>query len=232
MIVGIHQPNFMPWFGYFKKIQSSDKFVFLDDVKCSKNSYLNRNLFSTTRFLDKTFWLSCPISKENYKKKIQEVIIKPELKKKQKKNYLLRHKKTKEQNLLQQVLNIYEKYEKEIFSIADFNIEVIEMMCRNLEIYDSKKFYRSSNLTIENRDTLFKEKLVIQIVKTVEGSVYLSGKGASEYQTDSNFSDENIDLRYQQLNLDLVPDVDNHNISFLDIMLSEGLCKAKKMILV
>ena len=88
----------MPWFGYFKKIQSSDKFVFLDDVKCSKNSYLNRNLFSTSKSLDKTFWLSCPMTKDNYKKKIQNAIVRPDFIKKHKKHFLLRHGKTKEQN--------------------------------------------------------------------------------------------------------------------------------------
>ena len=44
VIVGIHQPNFMPWLGYFYKIKQSDIFIFLDDVQFQKTgaSYINR----------------------------------------------------------------------------------------------------------------------------------------------------------------------------------------------
>ena len=35
-LVGIHQPNFFPWLGYFNKIHSSDKFIFLDNVQLPK----------------------------------------------------------------------------------------------------------------------------------------------------------------------------------------------------
>ena len=36
MKIGVHQPNFLPWSGYFYKIQKSDKFIFLDDALVSK----------------------------------------------------------------------------------------------------------------------------------------------------------------------------------------------------
>jgi hypothetical protein len=33
MIVSIHQPNYLPWIGYFNKISRSDIFVIFDDVQ-------------------------------------------------------------------------------------------------------------------------------------------------------------------------------------------------------
>jgi hypothetical protein len=44
VIIGIHQPNYFPWFGYFVKIVQSDFFVFLDDVQLvhTGGSYTNR----------------------------------------------------------------------------------------------------------------------------------------------------------------------------------------------
>ena len=42
MIVAIHQPNYLPWLGYFAKIAAADVFVLLDDVQFSKGSYTNR----------------------------------------------------------------------------------------------------------------------------------------------------------------------------------------------
>jgi hypothetical protein len=42
VIIAIHQPNYLPWLGYFHKIARADVFVLLDDVQFSKNSYSNR----------------------------------------------------------------------------------------------------------------------------------------------------------------------------------------------
>ena len=44
MIISIHQPAYLPWLGYFDKINKSDLFVFLDTVQFQKNSFQNRNM--------------------------------------------------------------------------------------------------------------------------------------------------------------------------------------------
>ena len=72
MKIAIHQPNFMPWLGYFKKIKDADIFVILDEVKGSKNSFLNRNVFSSNNCKN-TFWLGIPVSKKAYKNKIKNI---------------------------------------------------------------------------------------------------------------------------------------------------------------
>lgn len=59
MIIAIHQPNYLPWLGYFRKIADADAFVFLDDAQFTKNSYINR-----TRVLNAGVprWLTVPVS--------------------------------------------------------------------------------------------------------------------------------------------------------------------------
>ena len=42
MRVCIHQPNFLPWLGFFAKVAQSDLVIFLDDVPYSKGSFTNR----------------------------------------------------------------------------------------------------------------------------------------------------------------------------------------------
>ena len=42
MIVTIHQPNFVPWYPYFQKIQQADVFVLLGHCQFEKNGYQNR----------------------------------------------------------------------------------------------------------------------------------------------------------------------------------------------
>lgn len=42
MIVSIHQPNFMPWYPFFEKIQQSDVFVIMCYCQFEKNNFQNR----------------------------------------------------------------------------------------------------------------------------------------------------------------------------------------------
>ena len=49
MIVSIHQPNYLPWIGFFDKIKRSDVFVLLDDVQFprGKKHFGHRNKIKT-----------------------------------------------------------------------------------------------------------------------------------------------------------------------------------------
>jgi hypothetical protein len=57
MVLAIHQPQYMPWVGYFHKMASADLFVFLDDVQFKKNEWQHRNRI---RNADGWQWLSVP----------------------------------------------------------------------------------------------------------------------------------------------------------------------------
>jgi hypothetical protein len=41
-IVAVHQPNYLPWLGWFAKAAQADVFVLLDDVQFEKGGYTNR----------------------------------------------------------------------------------------------------------------------------------------------------------------------------------------------
>ncbi|MCW3077781.1 MAG: hypothetical protein JWO32_2390, partial [Bacteroidetes bacterium] len=58
MTISIHQPNFIPWIGYFFKIFKSDAFVILDNVQFTKNGYTNRNQIKTPQG---PLWLTLPV---------------------------------------------------------------------------------------------------------------------------------------------------------------------------
>jgi len=57
-IVGISQPTFLPWLGYFSIIDSVDNFVLLDDVPFSRQSWQQRNRVRGPSGLQ---WLTIPV---------------------------------------------------------------------------------------------------------------------------------------------------------------------------
>lgn len=59
MIVAVHQPQYLPWLGYFDKIDSADVFVLLDTVQFKKNEWQNRNRIKTA---DGWQWLTVPVT--------------------------------------------------------------------------------------------------------------------------------------------------------------------------
>lgn len=42
MIIAIHQPNFVPWYPFFQKIEQCDRFVIMSHCQFEKNNFQNR----------------------------------------------------------------------------------------------------------------------------------------------------------------------------------------------
>ena len=59
MIVAVHQPQYLPWLGYFDKIDRADVFVLLDTVQFKKNEWQNRNRIKTAAGPQ---WLTVPVT--------------------------------------------------------------------------------------------------------------------------------------------------------------------------
>lgn len=62
MRVGVIQSSFIPWRGYFDFIASVDIFVFHDDIQYTKGDWRNRNKIKTPKG---TEWLTVPVSYKN-----------------------------------------------------------------------------------------------------------------------------------------------------------------------
>ena len=126
MIISIHQPQYLPWIPYFKKILSSENFIFLDNVQYQKNGLINRNQIVNN---NGKFWLTIPLIKP-LKQKICDIKIDYD------NNWIEKHIKSIEENYSKSVNFIFfEKYIKPIYFkkyeyLADFNIEIIITIIR------------------------------------------------------------------------------------------------------
>jgi hypothetical protein len=59
MILAGHQPNYLPWPGFFYKMMYADRFILADSFQYSKHSYYNRGKI---RRSENSIWLSVPVS--------------------------------------------------------------------------------------------------------------------------------------------------------------------------
>ncbi|MFT4683537.1 MAG: hypothetical protein ACI9WV_000217 [Patiriisocius sp.] len=190
-IVGIHQPNFAPWLGYFYKIAQSDVFIYLDDVQIQKKgaSYSNR---VTVLGNGTTQYLTVPIKKGEGIANINETTF-------FKSNWNIKIVKTIEANYGKS--NFFKKnfpFIKELFMfktnyLSEFNINFITEICKKLDIKTTLKI--SSEFSVNKTST----DRLISLIKLVEGNVYISGKGGDKYQEHTKFDDANIDLIYNEL---------------------------------
>jgi hypothetical protein len=58
MLVGIHQPSYLPWLGFFEQMAKVDVFVLYDDVQYDRRSWRNRNRIKNSQGVQ---WLSVPV---------------------------------------------------------------------------------------------------------------------------------------------------------------------------
>lgn len=184
MKVAIHQPNYIPWCGYFNKCVSADYFVFLDDVQMpGGQSYVSRVKIKKA---ESDRWLTQPI-KRNFGQLIREVKFSDP-------GWALSHLSTIKQTYrsapyFDEVLSLLEPlYTDSMEYLAEFNIAAVNAINRYLGISID------SCLSGELNTSASGDARLVEIVKAVGGDVYISGAGGKNYQQISTFRDNGIEL--------------------------------------
>lgn len=189
--IGILQPSYLPWLGFFEQIERSDVFVIYDDVQYSKGSWRNRNRIRTT---EGWMWLSIPIlTKGRSKQLIQEVEIKPSA------NWVSKHLKSLE--TYYQKAPFYQTYmpdfkalllQKKWSQLVELNMVLIQWLCDCFEI--DTQFVYSSQLNIQSSDP---SERLIEICQLLEGHHFYEGASGKNYMKMDLFEKANIKVTFQ-----------------------------------
>ncbi|MFC1570497.1 WbqC family protein [Candidatus Omnitrophota bacterium] len=188
MKIAIHQPQYMPWLGYFDKMDQVDVFVLLDDVQYKKNEWQNRNKIRTATDWQ---WLTVPVL-SNFGQTIKEVKINDLEPWRQK------HIKSIEMNYSR--ADYFEEYFQSFKSIIMPDWEYLERLsiCLIIHLKDilsiKTELVRSSSFHLDQTKT---ERLV-EICRMLNADTYLSGPGAKEYLDEKLFEQNGITLEYQE----------------------------------
>jgi hypothetical protein len=188
MIVSIHQPQYLPWLGYFDKIAKSGVFVFLDNVQFKKNEWQNRNRIKTAQGWQ---WLTVPII-HKFPQKIREVRINNTVAWEKKHLQALITNYSKAAFFGDHIAFFERTYAREWRYLVDLNIHVILYLAAALGLPDTK-FVKASEVLLRDEATA----RLIDICKHVRGDVYLSGKDGAKYMDTALFEKEGIQVLFQ-----------------------------------
>ena len=219
--VAIHQPCFLPYYGYFQKIFESDIFVFLDDTQFSNNNYQNYNYIVTPQGLSK---LKVPV-KKHFGDKICDTCINYETGwiNKLKKTIEYNYKRAEHYSEASEL--VYSALDKTPRTLSELNIDIVTSIAQRMGI--TTEFKLASDSTKEGNGT----EQLISITKALKAPKYLSGNGAKAYQEEEKFESENISLKYVELKNPLYKQqwgIQEANPSFLDYIMNEGFIIPKE----
>ena len=189
MIVSVHQPQYLPWLGYFHKIDRSDIFVFLDNVQYKEREYQNRNKIRTK---DGWMWLTVPvISKGLGRQKIGNVRIDNAFNwRKHHRDSLLNH--YSRAPFFKDYWDFFEGTYSSVWEkLPDLNVHIIKYILAKLKIHTA--IYYESELCVCSRRT----DRIVDICRRLEVTTYLSGSGGKEYLKEEKFIEAGIKLEYQ-----------------------------------
>lgn len=217
MKIGIMQPYFMPYIGYWQLIHAVDKFVILDDVNYIMRGYINRNSILLN---GKPYRFTIPVEKASQNKLILET--------------KLSFTSDEKGNFLQTISNAYRKapyyeavmpiiedivnyQETDLTAFIRYSIETImEYLGIQTEILVSSAIEKDQNLKGEKR--------ILEICKKLGADIYINPCGGRSLYHREVFAKKKIQLFfletqsnhiiYEQVNQEFT-----ENLSIIDILM-------------
>lgn len=189
-LVAIHQPNFLPWLGFFDKMRRADVFVLLDSVQLQKTagSWTNRVCMLVG---GRPAWVTVPLVRPRHgTQRIDEALVSSDPRWREK--------------LVRTIQSAYgrapcfDAVGDLLFTLvrdphqrlADYNATAIGALAGALGLVPGTRIVRASDLGSSGTAT----GLLVDIVRRVGGDAYLPGGGAAGYQDNAAFAAAGIAL--------------------------------------
>lgn len=223
MRLGLMQPYFLPYIGYFQLINAVDKYIIYDDVQFIKGGWINRNYILLNK---NKYMFNLVLEGASANKLINEIAVNGNQTK------LIKiidsaYKKAPYYNSLSPVLD-------RIFNYTDLNLarfvgNGINEICLYLNI--ATVIVYSSE--IDKNNELKGQDKVIEICKLMQADEYYNAIGGQELYDRESFSSQNIELKfikckpifYKQFNGEFIP-----WLSMLDILMFNPKEEIKNML--
>src|SRR5574337_8587 len=215
MIVAVHQPQYLPWLGYFDKMDQCDLFVFLDSVQFKKNEWQNRNRIKTASDWQ---YLTVPVQ-HRFPQAILDVQIDNRADWARKHLQALMVHYGKAPYFADHLPFLLEVYAKRWASLCELCIVLIQYLTAVIGI--TVKVVRSSEGQFSEEPT---ERL-IEICRWAGADAYLAGAGGLNYMRLDRFRQEGIQVVQQAFEPPIYPQLYGRfepNLSVVDLLFNCG----------
>jgi hypothetical protein len=217
MMVSIHQPNYIPWLGFFHKMARSDVFVFLDNVQFTKNGFQNR---SRIKGPQGEMWLTVPVlMKGRFGQQTNQVDIDNSI------DWGAKHWKSLIMNYRSAPCfdchaGFFEDlYRKRWTKLVDLSETTVHYIAEHFGV--KVRYEKASDLQPEGSKT----ELLINICRVLGADAYLSGPSGKKYLDGAMFLEAGIDLVFDEFTHPVytqsfgpfIP-----NLSAVDLMFNKG----------
>ena len=215
MIVSMHQPNFLPWLGFFDKVASADVFILLDNVQFEKNEWQNRNRIKGPGGAQ---WLTVPV-RHKFPQTIAETEINNDM------NWSRKHWNAIVSNYSKApFFEVYRDRFEEVYQsnwerLIDLNARMLETVMGALDL--ERKILYASDFEV---GTVSSQRLA-DLCAAVGGDVYLAGAGGHDYLDTQPFEYADIQVTFQDYPHPVYPQLFGEfvsHISILDLLFNCG----------
>ena len=223
--VVIHQPDFLPYLGFFHRFLHADLWVVLDCVQFLNNSksWHNRDKIKTP---DGERWITVAVRKCPQKTEIREVVL-SEGDWREKSLNLLRTHYRKAPHFAEIFPRLEELYHFRCERMIEFNLRSIDLLLDLLDVRIERVF--ASELNPSGRSN----ELLVDILEKVGSTSYLSGLGARSYFDPAPYQAAGIEVLWQQFSHPVYPQLHGDFIPFLsciDVLFNCGREQSRRIL--
>lgn len=226
MKIGVMQPYFIPYLGYWQLINAVDKYVIYDDVNYINRGWVNRNRILVN---GTPKYITIPLTGASQNKKINELQI-DDTSKIIKKNWKM-------------IENVYKKapYYKDVIHVVDeirncrekklvsFIQKTFSAICGYLDI-ETEMIVSSS---LDKNNTLSGQEKILNICELLGATEYYNAIGGQMLYQAHDFEARGIELKFLKTKPVIYKQYENEfqpNLSILDVMMFNSGEEVKKLL--
>ena len=200
MRLGIMQPYFMPYLGYFSLIKHTDEFILLDTVQFIYHGWIERN-----RILKQTggwMYISVPLKKHSRETMIKDILIDNSQNWKSKILSQIQH--YRKAPYFWQIKSLLEElFSRDYTSITLLDQAALRLICDYLGIQRGIPVF--SEMQCDIGPVNAPDEWALQICKALQADEYWNPPGGIDFFDKSKYAAAGIDMHFQEIILQEYP---------------------------
>lgn len=199
MKLGIMQPYFFPYLGYFCLIKHVDLFILLDEVQFIRHGWIERNRIMHPS--DGWLYIRVPLNKHNQETKIRDIYINNTENWKQRIFAQLAHYK-KIAPFYPDVTRLLEEiFSVDYYDLSHLNKASLKCVCDYLNISTPIKIFSEMELTIEK--VSYPDDWALNICKALAANEYWNPPGGKSLFDIQKYRNNDVSIKF--VNISLTP---------------------------